>query len=88
MSEFDIVIFRKDNCVKCKMTKRVLEGYGVKPVLVDIYEADGSVTDQAQELMNKYVIKSAPIVVVKDKAGAVLDVWSDFQIDKIKALVD
>lgn len=87
MSDVDIVIFRKDNCVKCNMTKRVLEGYGVQPILADIYESDGSVTDRAQELMNKYVIKSAPIVVVKDKAGAVLDVWSDFQIDKIKALV-
>ena len=87
MSEVDIVIFRKDNCVKCNMTKRVLEGYGVQPILADIYESDGSVTDQAQDLMNKYVIKSAPIVVVKDKAGVVLDVWSDFQIDKIKALV-
>ena len=87
MSNVDVVIFRKDNCVKCKMTKRVLEGYGVQPKLAELYYENGAVTDKAQALMDKYVIKSAPIVVVKDENGAILDVWSDFQIDKIKALV-
>lgn len=87
MSNIDVVIFRKDNCVKCKMTKQVFEGYGVSPNLAQIYNADGTVTSEAQALMDSYSIKSAPIVVVKDENGAVVDVWSDFQIGKIKALV-
>lgn len=66
-------------CMRCVLTKRVLEGRGVRFVEVDIRSNDAA----REYVVDDLGYTEAPVVVVTDE-----DHWSGFRPDKLHALAD
>lgn len=75
-----ITLLSKPNCVQCKATERKLDGEKLDYTKEDIYDEANLAT--VQEL--KYM--AAPVVLVRDAAGDIIDHWAGFNPTKISEL--
>ena len=69
------IVYTKDNCVQCDMTKRLMDKIGVEYETINI--------TQNPEELDKLIelgYRAAPVVVTQD------DSWAGFNPDKITAL--
>jgi len=69
------IVYTKNNCVQCDMTKRYMDKNGIEYDTVDITE-----NPEALEMILGLGFSSAP-VVISDKGS-----WAGFQPDKINLL--
>lgn len=82
MSNIDVTVYGKPNCVQCDQTERHLNRLGIAFTKIDITE-DSEAYAFARALDPSYL--SAPIVTVVDELGS-LNHWSGYRFEEIKAL--
>lgn len=77
-------------CMKCRLTLRNMKGKGIVPAEVLLTDPDFTAPADVQPLIDKLTESkgSAPIVVVRDEAGQMVEWWNDFRPDKITELAD
>ena len=77
--KIEAIIYSKPNCMKCKMTKSLLK------VFISSQSCDIIKNEKALQEAKDLGLKALPIVkIVARNTGKVLDIWNDFQPDKIK----
>ena len=76
MSKPHVVVYEKDNCQACRMTKRWLDQHGVEYTTDDITEPGNLEAAKSLGFME------APVVMVDG------DGWSGFRPDKLNTLLD
>lgn len=77
-----LTVYTKDNCTKCKMTIRYAKQLGYDVVEDDLFNEQGELNTVPKTYKDMYDFKSSPIVVLTQD-GKLVDVWSDFRIDKL-----
>lgn len=75
-------------CMKCRMTKKNMEGKGIVPDYVLLTDPAFVFPADVQPIFDQISAEKggAPIVVVRDESGQIIDWWNDFRPDKITAL--
>ncbi len=73
------IVYTKDNCVQCDMTKRLMDKIGVEYETINISENPAEL-DKLIEMG----YRAAPVVVVTSETG--IESWAGFQPDKITSL--
>ena len=77
-----LTVYTKDNCTKCKMTIRYAKQVGYDVVEDDLFNEYGELNTIPKTYKDMYDFKSSPIVVLSQD-DKLVDVWSDFRIDKL-----
>lgn len=77
-----LTVYTKDNCTKCKMTIRYAKQLGYDIVEDDLFNKQGNLNTIPKTYKDMYDFKSSPIVVLSQD-DKLVDVWSDFRIDKL-----
>ena len=77
-----LTVYTKDNCTKCKMTIRYAKQLGYDIVEDDLFNEQGELNTIPKTYKDMYDFKSSPIVVLTQD-DKLVDVWSDFRIDKL-----
>lgn len=78
-----IELYSKPMCVQCNQSKKTLDKLGLSYTTADVTE-DAT----AYEFVTAQLgYKAAPVLVIKNEAGEVVNSWSGFQPEKIEALV-
>ncbi|UVG35201.1 NrdH-like glutaredoxin [Microbacterium phage Cece] len=75
-----ITVLSKDNCVQCNATYRRLDSTKVEYGVEDIYEN--------LDVIQPLGYMAAPVVLVRDADGELVDHWAGFRPDKIEALAE
>ena len=78
----DITVYSKQSCQQCAATERKLDAFAVQYTAVNIAEYPG-----AERLVKRLGHQQAPVVVVRDDNGDIIDHWSGFRPDRIKKAV-
>lgn len=76
-----VTVFSKPHCVQCNATKRALDKASVAHVVIDVSESVAAfdyLSDKGHSQM--------PVVEVFDNDGELVDSWTGFDPEKIKAL--
>lgn len=76
-----VIVNSKPACVQCDATYRALDRKGIEYSVVDITQ-DAVALERVREL--GYL--QAPVVLVLDDDGALIEHWSGFRPDNINAL--
>ena len=71
-----ITLLEKLHCPQCKATERYFNKHGIP------YHAE-ELNDETLSLARTLKYSSAPVVLVKDKSGALIDSWSGFRPERI-----
>lgn len=74
-------VYSKPACVQCDATYRALDKKGIEYSIIDI-----SQDAEALELVRGFGYLQAPVVVVRDQDGEVIEHWSGFRPDNITKL--
>lgn len=77
-----LTVYTKDNCTKCKMTIRYAKQVGYDIVEDDLFNEQGELNTVPKTYKGMYDFKSSPIVVLTQD-DKLVDVWSDFRIDRL-----
>lgn len=77
-----LTVYTKDNCTKCKMTIRYAKQVGYDIVEDDLFNEHGELNTIPKTYKDMYDFKSSPIVVLTQD-DKLVDVWSDFRIDRL-----
>ena len=77
-----LTVYSKPRCMQCEMTKICLTKNKIEFETVDIEANPG-----AFELIKHYGFTSLPVVAINDEFNDPDKAWSDFQIDKLEALL-
>ena len=77
-----LTVYTKDNCTKCKMTIRYAKQLGYNIIEDDLFNKQGELNTVPKTYKDMYDFKSSPIVVLTQD-DKLVDVWSDFRIDKL-----
>ena len=77
-----LTVYTKDNCTKCKMTIRYAKQLGYDVVEDDLFNKQGELNTVPKTYKDMYDFKSSPIVVLTQD-DKLVDVWSDFRIDRL-----
>lgn len=77
-----VELYSKPSCVQCVQSKKTLEKLGVN------YIESNVVSDEAAyEFVTKTLgYSAAPVLVVKDNDGNVIEHWSGFEPEKLNKL--
>jgi glutaredoxin-like protein NrdH len=75
-----IALLSKPACVQCTATERQFDAANLSYNKEDIYE-EGNLT-----LVKELGYMSAPVVLVRDNGGELVDHWAGFRPDKITEL--
>lgn len=77
-----VELYSKPSCVQCVQSKKTLEKLGVS------YIESNVVSDEAAyEFVTKTLgYSAAPVLVVKDNDGNVIEHWSGFEPEKLSKL--
>ena len=79
-----VELYSKPMCVQCNQSKKTLDKLGVNYTVADVTE-----DEKAYEFVTATLgYKAAPVLVVKDSDGNVVDSWSGFQPEKLEALIN
>ena len=70
----DTIVYSKNNCVKCKQTKRIMDTKGIPYLEVNIEES-GHMDDYINFLKGDLPTLSMPVVVPAEKYG--IAPWAD-----------
>lgn len=74
-----LTILSKTPCPQCTSSYRKLDKLGVP------YNISDASDDEKREIGARYNYSQAPVVLVTDESGEVIDHWSGFRPDKIEA---
>lgn len=74
--EVDYIVFTKDQCTRCNMTKKVMDNRGIIYSSYNIQHDDAAL--DAMNRVKPADALSAPVVVSRS------DVWGGFRPDRIK----
>lgn len=74
-----ITVYSKDHCMQCTMTLRQFDQHQIPVIHEDITEEAN--TEKAMSLGHR----QAPVIIVTDDDGTMIDHWSGFNPDKIRA---
>ncbi len=77
-----ITVYEKSPCPACTQTKKTLDRSGIEYNKKDILSDDEAFTFVTKTLG----YSSAPIVVVRDEEGTIINHWSGFNLDELSAL--
>ena len=77
-----ITVYSKPRCQQCTATKRKLDAFAVLYTAVDVTRDIA-----AMDYIRGLGYQQAPVVVVRDNSGGVIDHWSGFRPDRIKKAV-
>lgn len=84
----NITIYSKNNCPKCKLTKRFLQENNVDYLEINIDDEEFNLKeygktrdDYVKYIKDELLLSTMPIVVTDN------DYWGDYQIGKLKDLV-
>lgn len=77
-----VTVYVTNRCQKCKRTKEIFDSKGLDYDVVNI-ENDDEARDYVTLELGAIC---APVVVVKDDGGNVIDHWSDFRAEKAMKL--
>ncbi|MEH0110593.1 glutaredoxin domain-containing protein [Tersicoccus sp. MR15.9] len=80
MSKTSLTVMSQPSCVQCTATYRALDKKGLPYESIDM-----TVDAEAHALAKSFGYMQAPVVVVRDEAGTVLEHWSGMRPDKISA---
>lgn len=75
-----VTLFSKKPCVQCDATVRKLDADGVEYSKEDIYE------EKNLEIVKQLGYMAAPVVIVRDSEGTIVNHWSGFNPAKIAEL--
>ena len=75
----NITVYTLPNCVQCNQTKKLLDRLELSYVTVNLTQDEKAYRFVTEQLG----YKSAPVVVVKDEDGQVVDHWSGFEPERI-----
>lgn len=78
----DITVYEKNNCVQCKQSKKLLDKLNLKYNTVNV-EEDPKAYDYVVTTLG---YKAAPVIVVKNDEGQVLQTWSGFNVEALNSL--
>ena len=76
-----VTVYGKPACVMCNATNMKLQRLGIEYEYIDV-----STNADALEYTKSLGYMQAPVVVTRNEAGEVLDHWSGYQPDRLKAL--
>ena len=79
----DTIVYSKNNCVKCKQTKRIMDSNNIPYIEVNIEES-GIMDEYITFLKGDLPTLSMPVVVPADKYDA--EPWADFRPQNINLL--
>lgn len=79
----DTIVYSKNNCVKCKQTKRIMDTKGIPYLEVNIEES-GHMDDYINFLKGDLPTLSMPVVVPAEKHD--IEPWADFRPQNIALL--
>lgn len=79
----DTIVYSKNNCVKCKQTKRIMDMKGIPYIEVNIEES-GLMDDYINLLKGDLPTLSMPVVVPASKYA--VEPWADFRPQNIALL--
>lgn len=77
-----VELLSKPACMQCDATHMTLEDMNI-----EFTEKDMSKDADALALAKSLGFMSAPVVIVRDAAGNIIDKWSNFRPEKIAELV-
>ena len=77
-----ITVYTKPACVQCNATKKQLDKIGADYQTVDITQQP-----DALDLVKGLGYHAAPVVIVTDDTGAMLDHWSGYRAERIRSTV-
>lgn len=73
-----IELLSKDACVQCTASKRALDKLQADYITTDIEQEPS-----ARELAKGLGYLQAPVVLIRDAAGTIIDHWSGFRPEKL-----
>lgn len=79
----DTIVYSKNNCVKCKQTKRIMDTKGIPYIEVNIEES-GRMDDYINFLKGDLPTLSMPVVVPDERYK--VEPWADFRPQNISLL--
>ena len=83
MPDYKITEFAKPNCMPCQLTSSQMDKLGLEYIQINL-PADPPALERVKAL--GYF--QAPVVLVEDAEGSVVDHWSGFKPDKIQEIAD
>jgi glutaredoxin-like protein NrdH len=82
MTNLDITVYEKPACPACAQTKRNLKRNNIPYTGTDI-----TVDDQAYGyIFNDLGYRQAPVIVVRDEDGNVINHWSGYKFEELESL--
>lgn len=78
-----IELYSKPACIQCNQSKKTLDKLGLDYIITDVTE-----DESAYEFVLSMGFRAAPVLVIKDSDGNILDKWSGFNPEKLNALSD
>lgn len=76
-----LTVYSKPACVQCNATYRRLDANGIEHEIIDVSQ-DAEALDMVKGLGHL----GAPVVVLRDDDGAIVDHWGGYNPDKIDLL--
>ena len=73
-----VIVYSKDNCVQCKMTKRELNRHGIKFKEINLDHVDNA--DDIRAKLRDQGFQATPVVETENET------WTGFRPDKIKQI--
>ena len=77
-----IEVYSKPSCIQCTQSKKRLEQLGLEYTETDIFENPDAYTFVTETLK----FRAAPVIVVKNTNGEIVESWSGFNPEKIETL--
>lgn len=77
-----VTVYTKPSCAQCTATYRGLNNKGVEYDKIDVTQDEAALSFIKDDLG----YQAAPVVVLRDEDGTVVDSWSQFRADKIATL--
>lgn len=88
MTQKKVVVYTKNGCPKCDMTKTVLNGEGIKFDMINIEDIDpetNELTEEAQKaydfIVDELGLRQMPVVIVEGQ-----EPFTGFEPEKLKAI--
>lgn len=76
-----IEMFSKPSCIQCTQSSRKLDARGLKYTKTDLMEDPNALT-----FVKSLGHMAAPVIVIRDAAGAIIKSWAGFRPDEIDSL--
>lgn len=77
----NIEFYTKPNCVQCTQTKKYFEKNEISYVTLDVMD-EANYTYVTEQLN----IRSAPVIVVKDASGTLVEAWGGYDPERLSQL--